>query len=446
MPVPRPRGLWFLVTASSVVVGVVATAVYANLSHEVADPADYAWFPPFVAGYDANDNHHLGGEYLKIATALVEGRGYADPFGPPTGPTAWMPPVFTLLLAGLLWANGADLTAVSNAVVVCQTAALVATAVLVLLVARRTAPRVPPPVVAALLAAALATRFRLAYQTTHDSWLVLLAVDAVLAGAVWGWAGGRRRVVGWGVVGGLVALVNPAVAVGWAVVTLAGWRAAGRRAVLTAAAVAGLVVLPWTARNAVVFGRVVPVKSNLAYELYQAQVHAEGGRLTEAVWRTHPHSVAGPERAEYAAVGEMAFLDRRREQFWRAVAADPGRFVAKVWDRFLAAGLDYAPMSEGEYDRVTASWLFYVLHPLPTFAAVALLLVAPVRRLPPGCWAGLGLAGLYLLPYVLVSYYDRYEFPLWGVKVLLVVWWLQVLVGGKSENGREEPPPAATTG
>ncbi|HEY4105589.1 MAG TPA: hypothetical protein VGM44_16940, partial [Polyangiaceae bacterium] len=50
--------------------------------------------PPFIT--------HLGGEYYNIAAALAEGRGYSDPFGALDGPTAWMPPAFTFLLAALI--------------------------------------------------------------------------------------------------------------------------------------------------------------------------------------------------------------------------------------------------------------------------------------------------------------------------------------------------------
>src|SRR5690348_4535505 len=47
--------------------------------------------PPEVA---ATWHQHLGGEYFNIAQAIVDGRGFADPFGERTGPTAWMPPLF----------------------------------------------------------------------------------------------------------------------------------------------------------------------------------------------------------------------------------------------------------------------------------------------------------------------------------------------------------------
>src|SRR5690606_33567784 len=44
---------------------------------------------------------HLGAEYYSIALALNDGRGFSDPFGEPTGPTAWMPPLYPVFMAVL---------------------------------------------------------------------------------------------------------------------------------------------------------------------------------------------------------------------------------------------------------------------------------------------------------------------------------------------------------
>src|SRR5689334_4570267 len=82
---------------------IVACSVYANLSFAVTDRAAYRFFPPFERGVNANDNGHLGAEYFNIARSLTAGQGFANPFPEATGPTAWMPPVLPLLLAGLLW-------------------------------------------------------------------------------------------------------------------------------------------------------------------------------------------------------------------------------------------------------------------------------------------------------------------------------------------------------
>src|SRR5712671_2959550 len=100
---PYPK-VTFAGPALFVVAAVLACALYANLSFLVTDPGDFAYFPPFERGLDRNDNRHLGAEYYSIATALVAGHGYADPFRKHTGPTAWMPPILSGILAALRWA------------------------------------------------------------------------------------------------------------------------------------------------------------------------------------------------------------------------------------------------------------------------------------------------------------------------------------------------------
>src|SRR5947208_16916318 len=71
---------------------LVSFAIQLYFSHVVR--------PPEVS---ATWHQHLGGEYFNIAQAIVDGRGFSDPFGEATGPTAWMPPLFPALLAFILW-------------------------------------------------------------------------------------------------------------------------------------------------------------------------------------------------------------------------------------------------------------------------------------------------------------------------------------------------------
>src|SRR5207249_2931293 len=51
------------------------------------------------------------------------------------------------------------------------------------------------------------------------------------------------------------------------------------------------------------------------------------------------------------------------------------------------------------------------------------LLFTGIRaRLHWAQWAVMGTYLVYLLPYIVVSYYERYTLPLLGVKVVLVAW------------------------
>ena len=45
------------------------------------------------------DHFDFGWEVGRIARSLVEGRGYGNPFNGPSGPTAWLAPLYPLLVA-----------------------------------------------------------------------------------------------------------------------------------------------------------------------------------------------------------------------------------------------------------------------------------------------------------------------------------------------------------
>ena len=118
-----------LAAAVVVVIAVVACAVYANLSFLVENPADYRFFPPFRAGVNANHNRELGNECFEIARALRAGKGFANPFQAPTGPTSWMPPTLPAILAGLLWACDDNRDAVTAVAIFLQAVVLAATGI-----------------------------------------------------------------------------------------------------------------------------------------------------------------------------------------------------------------------------------------------------------------------------------------------------------------------------
>src|SRR6516225_5856856 len=49
----------------------------------------------------ADDNFSFGWEMGRIAASLASGHGFSSPFGPSTGPTAWEPPLYPYLTAGV---------------------------------------------------------------------------------------------------------------------------------------------------------------------------------------------------------------------------------------------------------------------------------------------------------------------------------------------------------
>jgi hypothetical protein len=362
------------------------------------------------------------GEHFNIARALSSGQGFAHPFGDRTGPTAWMGPVYPAFLAALYRLGGGDRNVVTTALVLCHVGVLVATGVLVLALARQTTRRLGPVLVATAFFLGALYQFPCWFQHVDDCWVILLTLDLLLVGLCWlrpldQWP----RAAAWGLLGGLAALTNPIVGFTWGVLSLAlGVRRRAWSRLAVAGLVAGLTLAPWTVRNYLVLGRLIPVKSNLAFEMYQSQCLEPDGLLQN--FHSHPAG-GGREGHEYRKAGEIAFMDHKWQQFREAVAADPPDFFDRVASRLLGATLWYVPFNRA--DEAKQPWVVWArrcAHPLPLLALLLLAFTAPRQPLAPPQWAALGIYLGYLLPYVATSYYDRYAAPLLVVKVLLVVW------------------------
>ncbi|MCI0684534.1 MAG: hypothetical protein L0Y71_20675 [Gemmataceae bacterium] len=424
-----------------VIVAVIAGSLYANLSSLVVNRANFRFFPPFMAGVNRNQTEHLAAEYNSIATAIVAGRGFSDPFKDQAGPTAWMPPVLCWILAGLRWVADGDSEIVIALFILLQDLALMFSGVMTVALSRRTTGRVWLP--AALFVGAMAYYFRLCFQFTHDCWIVLLTLNLVIAGMIWlrPFEQSLRRAAVWGICGGLFALTSPIVGFTWAVAALAtGLRKGRRRQFAVAVLMSILTVTPWVIRNYWVFGRLIPVKSNLAFELYQSQCLQAGGVLRGNIFGSHPYAADGEERWRYRKLGEMEYLDEKWEIFAKAVRDNPMDFVERVANRFFAATLEYSPFSPNE-ERNNGRIFFIsqLVYPLPFLSLLLLLVLSPWRPLSSAQWIVIGVYLSYLLPYIIISYYDRYKFPVLAAEILMMVWAFDRIAGWF----RTMPPTAA---
>ena len=209
-PPPVPVRKFPFLPAVVLVAAIFACSIYANLAFAVTHQADYRYFPPFRPYVNVNANRHLGGEYFNMAQSLRAGEGFAHPFDRPTGPTAWQPPVLPLLLAGLLWACDDNRDAVMAVVVFLQVYVLIGTGLLVLALARQTTQRMGTAVVGRGLLRRAPLRFP----------ALLPGHARLLAGVAGGGSADRRAVLvpaaaaranafGWGLFGGLCALIKP---------------------------------------------------------------------------------------------------------------------------------------------------------------------------------------------------------------------------------------------
>ena len=401
--------------------------------------------------YSNNLSANLRSENFNIAQSLVAGQGFANAVGEPTGPTAWSAPGYPVIQASLLWAGYGSRQFVIAGLVILHVAVLCGTGLLVLILARQTARRIGVVLAGVLFFLAVCFHFSAWFRLALDCWLMLLTFDLLIAGFCWlapldRWS----RASFWGVFGALCALVNPSIGFAWGVLTLVlGFRTARRSHAAVAVVCAGLALAPWTIRNYLIFGRLIPVKSNLAYEMYQSQCLQEGGLLKSGVFTNHPSQLHSAEHQEYMRLGETAYLDRKWELMWRSVRADPFDFFERAATRFLAATVWYVPFNPASEAR--QPWALQarqLAYPLPFLALLFLIWTSIREPLSWPQWTVIGVYLLYLLPYIVASFYERYAIPLVAVKVLLVIWAADrvLALGPREEERRVAPMPCRDPG
>jgi len=302
-----------------------------------------------------------------VAAALVEGRGFSDPFAGGTGPTAWVSPLPVWIEAGVFALCGVK-TAAAAGVLLFLSAAGLAGALALLLAA------VAPGGRAATLGTFLAFLLYCLVlpgnplRVLSEAWLDLLLSAALL----WALVGVDRPAARAVLVG--VALLAPldnaglAAATGLALLLLA-WR--GRRQPerrwLAAVALAGLglATAGWAVRNRAALGRFIPLKSNGWFELHLANVDSADGRpRMETVLRRLPFFDVG-EFARYRDLGEVRYVETFRAPALAALRADPAHFLGNVLRRLElslvfcrreggGAGTHY-PFQPGDAARLAAA-------------------------------------------------------------------------------------------
>src|SRR6056297_53280 len=358
---------------------------------------------------------HLGGEYWQIASSLNRGEGFSNPFPMPTGPTAWMPPALVYVEAGLLQVFGDRRAHVGPLVMLLKsvTIALTCAAVCVMAQSRR---QLTLAIVA--ISIVLLTNLYWVFQITHDAWLIMGATAAIF----WLHRSMERLntkpwLAGWGAMGGLMALISPGVGFCWAAVMLFGGRFS-RREIALAALVSILTVTPWVIRCHYALGRFVPIKSNAGFELWLSNVTDDDGLLDETtLHKHHPFLNAGEDMAKFVGQGEIAVIDSRKKEAFAWIAKHPRDYLQKCGNRLVAMLIWYQPFDPSDRIQPLKLMVKRIGHLLPAIACLGLVLTSRGRR-NPDVRLLLLIYGSFLLPYVLVSYYDRYGAGLVPIKVL----------------------------
>ncbi|MDP9159632.1 MAG: glycosyltransferase family 39 protein [Acidobacteriota bacterium] len=247
-----------------------------------------------------------------IARWIVTKHAFSSPFHDAQGPTAWLAPVYPLIVASIFLVFGVQTPASAVAVMVFNAVCSAATGVIVYQIGKEihsdkaglfagwlwafSPPTAILPFIpwdtslsALILSAALLMVLRL-QSGKSDGWTA--------CGATWG----------------VAALVNPALLVPLPVLALllTEWRKRWRSALIMMG-VAALVILPWTVRNYVVFQRIMLVRSNGLAEVY----------FGNCGFDTHPLG----QSMEYQRLGEAEFTARANTRAIEYIRTHPAAFL-----------------------------------------------------------------------------------------------------------------------
>jgi len=321
-----------------------------------------------------------------IAYALAEGKGFSSPFRRETGPTAWLTPVYPLLVAGVFRVFGA-FTAKSFFAVVFLNALFSSAACIPIFHAGKRIGGLGVASGAAWLWAIFPNAVMMPFEWVWDTCLAAL-LGATLLWATLELAESSQRARNWcgyGLLWGFTLMTNPSlgsflpVLLGWA--AYRGRHTAKLRAIYPALAV-GIAILccvPWTVRNYVVFHRFVPLRSNFPLELYIGNNNNYATR--QFVWP--PRITKEGELLRYFRIGETAFMDEEKRKALEFIRAHPKIEVELTAERFVAFWTGLADPLQNFLS--TDSWLIRVLLICNTVAGIGALLgiALLIRRRSP---------------------------------------------------------------
>ena len=372
----------------------------------------------------------------RIARALSLGHGYADPFGNSfmghTGPTAWLPPLYPLLIAGVFKLFGIYSPASAWVLLTINSVLSAATAVAIWEIAVRCFSRrnaLWSAWIWALYPAALQYAVRWIWEMTLTTaifaWVLVLALRMrnINVSNAPTEAPNTPQTTQWILFGwmwGMIALSNSTLLLFLPVcgfwILIGTWK---RQRSLRNAVLAGLVFLaclaPWQIRNYQVFHTFIPLRGNLGAEEYMGNGPGSNGLLM-----TYDHPNVDPIQFRlYASMGEVRYTAMRGELARAYIRAHPGHFIADCLKRIYMFWIGVPK------DQPWAIELPRMLsYSFISFAGLLGLGLALSRRAPA---AGLFAWAFLLLPatYYFVTVGARFRHPLEPLLTILGVYLFQ---------------------
>jgi hypothetical protein len=392
------------------------------------------------------DHLQFGWEMGRIARALATGFGYADPFTGHSGPTAWSPPLYPLLIAGVFKIFGVYTAASAWVLLVINSVFSAATSSVIYEIAARCfrhtgrARRIAlwSGWLWALYPAAMQFAVRWIWDMCITAFLfskiLVIALRARGVGeettSVSGPASQGQTTARWtafGILSGVVVLLNSTIllflpACGLWMLTGALKAKAPMIPSLLRASLACILALaciaPWMIRNYTVFHAFIPMRGNLGAELHQSVLKEHEGFPWGA---TIPVCDVCPVFQQYRQMGEYAYVQHEGQLARQEIRAHKLRFVEYTLKRFFFFWVSVPkPPEHGFLNEAIREANYFFLN----LASLLGLALALKQRIPGAvlfAWA----FALVPLTYYFITVQARFRHPLEPVMVILMVFLFQ---------------------
>jgi hypothetical protein len=391
-----------------------------------------------------------------IAHSLATGHGFSSPFRVDTGPTAWMTPLFPLLLAGIFRIFGAYTFHAWAATVLFNITCCTITCIPIYYTAKRIGG-IALAAGAAWLWAIFPNAILMPVESMWDACISALLVATIL------WAtlelaeadSDSQRMRTWcayGLLWGVALMFNATLA--GLFPFLAAWlvyraRHEKRAWFTNAAAAVAIIILccvPWTVRNYRVFHQFVPLRSVLGLQLWLGN-----NDQTEDVFRGDLHPIYNtPERDKYIAQGEIAYMQQKKQEAIAYMLSHPPREAHLITYRAISIWSGGTPYPLEDFLgtpslRFRALLVFNVIAALGTLCGIIILF----RERSPFAVPLAAFPLVYPWAYYLTLALPRYRLPIDPIVMLFLAVTIQRLAqqlvpaNAPAAEAQAKPPSAA---
>ena len=367
-----------------------------------------------------DNNFSFGWEMGRIGSAIASGHGFSNPFGPPTGPTAWEPPLYPYFISGVFRVFGIYSRASAVVVLAANSICSALTCVPIFLIARRMFSER----VGIISAWAWALLPNVIFWCTRAVWETSLSA-LLLSVIIWltltledrdGWAPWFAFGLLWGVIalnGTSLLAFLPAAGL-WAWYRRAKQQKKSFGGVVLASLVFFACIAPWLIRNYKTLGQFIFIRDNFGAELRLGNGDGANGTLMLHLDPMHDPSAM----RQFEEMGELPYIAMRKQQALAYIKSDYLRYAELCVKRFVYfwAG---AP-------RDAVWWLSEAKNLLYLASSVLALwgLVRALRLGKPGAWLLFWLVVLYPALYYAVYALPRYRHPIEPVMTILIAFLL----------------------